>query len=154
MRILRYRGGYKYQCVGDFHFQTAIYGLEIRTQFIRLSKTGLLTIVDGYACDGPSGPTIDTPIFIYAAFVHDALYQLTRMGELPFLNWRKCDYELKRAVLLKLKELRDESTRWEKFKSDVHEKAWKARLIWIMRGLKKADGRAADPRRLKEIYAI
>ena len=37
-----------------------------------------LYISKGYSWDGPSGPAIDTPDWIKASLVHDALYQLIR----------------------------------------------------------------------------
>ena len=43
----------------------------------------LLVIKDGYAWDGASGPTVDTPATMYPALVHDALYQLMRLGIIP-----------------------------------------------------------------------
>jgi hypothetical protein len=43
-------------------------------------ETDCLTIRAGYAYDGPSGPTIDTPSAMRPALIHDALYQLMRMG--------------------------------------------------------------------------
>ena len=36
-----------------------------------------------YAWDGASGPTVDTKATMYAGLVHDALYQLIRLGILP-----------------------------------------------------------------------
>ncbi len=79
-----YREGYKYQIVRDYSIQTAIIpDIPIRTDFLCLSKTGVLTIKKGYASDGPSGPTIDTTTAMRGAFVHDAGYQLMRMGLIP-----------------------------------------------------------------------
>ena len=43
----------------------------------------LFVIKEGYAWDGASGPTVDTETTMYAALVHDALYQLIRLGILP-----------------------------------------------------------------------
>ena len=43
----------------------------------------LLEISEGYAWDGPSGPTIDTKNFMRGALVHDALYQLMRERLVP-----------------------------------------------------------------------
>lgn len=42
-----------------------------------------LSVYEGYACDGPSGPTWDDPTSVRAAFIHDALYQLIRERQLP-----------------------------------------------------------------------
>jgi hypothetical protein len=43
----------------------------------------MLTIKKGYAWDGPSGPTFDTPSFMRGSLVHDALYQLICEDSLP-----------------------------------------------------------------------
>lgn len=48
-----------------------------------LSRSGLLLIQEGFECDGPSGPTVDTTAFLQGAGVHDALYALLRAGVLP-----------------------------------------------------------------------
>ena len=154
MRVVRYSGGYKYQIKGDWHIQTQIRGFDIHTAFIRLTREGLMTVRNGYACDGPSGPTIDTPLFKLGAFTHDPLYQLIREGHLPFEYWRRCDYELKSAVLRKLEEKRDHSTRWRKLRSQAHERAWDVRLVWIMAGLNAAAGTAAKPKNKKTIHEI
>lgn len=45
------------------------------------TKKGKLWVKEGYAWDGPSGPTIDTKAFIKASLVHDALYQILRLYE-------------------------------------------------------------------------
>jgi hypothetical protein len=154
MKPLFYSSGYKYQIRKNHHFQTNIRGFEANTQFIKLSKEGLLSILNGYACDGPSGPTIDTPIFLYAAFIHDALYQLIRMGHLPFPFWRNADYELKRAVALKLNDMRDHTSWGRKIKSQSHEVLWQARLLWIMKGLAIVKGEAAKPSKRKKVQTL
>ena len=41
-----------------------------------------LTIRAGYAWDGPSGPTYDSKDSMRGSLVHDALYQLIRLGHL------------------------------------------------------------------------
>jgi len=55
---------------------------EINNGRIVLTTQGFLTIKKGYAWDGPSGPTIDTPSFMRGSLVHDALYQLMREDRL------------------------------------------------------------------------
>ena len=78
-KSMKYRKGYKYQLADDYTIQIDTKPPEeIETQFISLSIDGLLTIKDGYAWDGPSGPTIDTPNFMTPSLVHDAIYQLMR----------------------------------------------------------------------------
>ena len=80
---IAYRSGYKYQLA-----RTYTIGINIKpkksiiTNFIDLTTTGTLTIFDGYAWDGPSGPVIDTKENMRASLVHDALYQLMRNKKL------------------------------------------------------------------------
>jgi hypothetical protein len=47
-----------------------------------------LIVKQGYAWDGPSGPTIDTKNFMRGSLVHDALYQLCREGFLEKNTYR------------------------------------------------------------------
>tara|TARA_R110000851_G_scaffold9579_3_gene35584 strand:- start:33580 stop:34044 length:465 start_codon:yes stop_codon:yes gene_type:complete len=154
VRVLRYSSGYKYQLKGDFTFQTQIRGHTVTLPFIRLTREGLLTIIDGYACDGPSGPTIDTPLFILGAFVHDALYQVIRAEELPHSMWRMADQELKNVIMGKIEHLKDETTWWKKVKYRAHRTAWSTRSLWIMYGLEKFRGSAALPRNKRLILEI
>lgn len=79
-----YKAGYKYQLHRTYHQQISIRLEEnIATRYISLSADGELEIKYGYAWDGPSGTTWDTPNSMRASLVHDALYQLLRMGKLP-----------------------------------------------------------------------
>ncbi|RAP39201.1 hypothetical protein DID80_00115 [Candidatus Marinamargulisbacteria bacterium SCGC AAA071-K20] len=81
--------GYKYQLLEDFQRDIPIQPNEdINTHFIKLTKLGQLTIIKGYAWDGPSGPTIDTKNFMTAALVHDSLYQLMRQSQLDYIIQR------------------------------------------------------------------
>ena len=96
---MKYRSGYKYQLV-DTHVEKTIIKPfnDLSCQFLFLGTSGALIIGSGYAWDGPSGPSIDTKNSIRASLVHDALYQLMRMG---YLNedWRKkADLELGRIL--------------------------------------------------------
>ncbi len=95
--MIHYKKGYKYQLVKDKAFVTNVYPVEnIVTDWIWLGVDGILLVKKGYAWDGPSGPTIDTPSFMQGALVHDALYQLGREGLLSEV-WRKvADRELVR----------------------------------------------------------
>ena len=92
-----YRDGYKYQLVASYEIKTSIHpGKDVDTDYITLDINGNLTIKKGYAWDGPSGPTIDTPSFMRGSLIHDALYQLIR-EELVDFSWRKeADKELVR----------------------------------------------------------
>lgn len=76
---ISYREGYKYQLAEDYQVAISIKPAEfIRTPYIRLDIDGMLTVCEGYAWDGPSGPTVDTKNFMRGSLVHDALYQLMR----------------------------------------------------------------------------
>ena len=55
-------------------------GVLADTEWIALDGEGLLTIRAGYAWDGASGPVIHTPENMRASLIHDAYYQLIRMG--------------------------------------------------------------------------
>ncbi len=84
MDKIQYRAGYKYQLTSDYTIQTEAYPFApVCTDWLCLDGNGLLTIKKGYAWDGPSGPTFDTPSFMRGSLVHDALYQLISEGALP-----------------------------------------------------------------------
>lgn len=92
MKCIQYNGGYKYQLK-----QTYTVNIDIKPpqnindgdlQFVKLDIDGNLTILKGYAWDGPSGPTIDTKNFMRGSLVHDALYQLMRENKLDENTYR------------------------------------------------------------------
>lgn len=73
---------YKYQLVDDYVVPTPFAGRPATTEYIDLLDDGRLLVKKGYAWDGPSGPTFDTLDFMRGSLVHDALYQLMRLGAL------------------------------------------------------------------------
>lgn len=82
--VIKYRKGYKYQLAEEYGVDIPILPPSpIEAEYISLSTSGRLTIKNGYAWDGASGPTIDTPNAMRGPLVHDALYQLIREGFLP-----------------------------------------------------------------------
>jgi len=98
--MIKYRAGFKYQLVGNYTVQTSITaGKNIKTEFIELSATGLLTVNHGYAWDGPSGPTIDTKTFMAGSLCHDALYQLLRLRLLEQVWREQADKELRKICI-------------------------------------------------------
>ena len=101
MNSIEYKSGYKYQLHSDYTVQIDIYpACYIKTAYINLTVSGMLDIKAGYAWDGPSGPAIDTLDFMRGSLVHDALYQLMRMGKINAVTWRKeADLELKRICI-------------------------------------------------------
>ncbi len=90
---------YKYQLVKPYRLQIGIEEYTIDTLYIKLDVDGWLQISEGYAWDGPSGPTIDTLDFMRGSLVHDALYQLIRLKKLPFRYKEYADLLLKKICL-------------------------------------------------------
>ena len=133
--MIAYKKGYKYQLVEKLVAGTLVMpDDDIVTDYIELTKTGVLTIHKGYASDGPSGPALDTKNFMEGAFVHDALYQLLRQEVLHPEYRDDCDRELQRVCRMNgMSAIR----------------AW-----WVYHGLKVFGSAAASPRNQKEvIYA-
>ncbi len=86
-----YKKGYKYQLYETYTvFINIVLPDPIITDYVQL-KDGYLIISKGYAWDGASGPTIDTKSSMRGALVHDALYQLMRLGLLPISYRPKAD---------------------------------------------------------------
>jgi len=77
---MKYKKGFKYQLEETEYHLTGIFGYEIKTKYLSLRPSGSLRIKEGYAWDGPSGPTIDTKTFMRGSLIHDALYELIRKG--------------------------------------------------------------------------
>lgn len=102
--VIYYRNlrGCKYQLVERYQHETGLLStksVKSPLGWVSLTKTGLLTLKKGYAWDGPSGPTIDTPSFMRGSLVHDGLYQLIRLGLLPRAR-RKAADEILRDMCL------------------------------------------------------
>jgi len=99
---IRYSGGFKYQLREDWWCQTAILGQACRIEdadvpgkpWVELASDGSLHVREGYAWDGPSGPTIDTKSFMRGSLAHDCLYQLMRAGKLSQGARREADRTL------------------------------------------------------------
>jgi hypothetical protein len=73
--------GFKYQAADSWHTSVKIFpGAAVSMDFATLSTDGLLILKKGFASDGPSGPTIDTPDTIKGSFVHDALCRMMAYG--------------------------------------------------------------------------
>lgn len=87
---IRYRSDYKYQLAEGYEIDVLIRPkTDIKTDFVDLDRTGNLRIKKAYAWDGPSGPVKDTAENMRASLVHDALYQLMRIGALNARTHRK-----------------------------------------------------------------
>lgn len=125
--MIKYREGYKYQLAEDYQVLISIRPREfILTEYIRLDVDGTLSIKEGYAWDGPSGPAIDTKNFMRGSLVHDALYQLMREKHLDHDTWRdEADAELRKICL--------------------EDGMSSARAWWVYQGVRFGGGPAADP---------
>ena len=124
--MIHYREGYKYQLVESYIHQlkTSIRPpVFLNAKLLRLDTSGELYVLAGYAWDGPSGPAFDTPSFMRASLVHDALYQLMRERHLP-LSWRDEADEEMRLVCLE-------------------DGMWKLRAAWCYRAVRSFGGPAA-----------
>jgi len=71
---------YKYELMETLTESVPVRGY-VQTEFIELGDMSL-TIREGYCWNGASGPTIDTKSTMRGSLVHDALYQLMRMGKI------------------------------------------------------------------------
>ena len=103
MEHICYNSGYKYQLKATYTLATKLIPISpIDTSYITLDAQGTLTVLKGYAWDGPSGPTIDTKTFMRGALVHDALYQLMRdcPTQLPEDPYRMQADQLLRTICL------------------------------------------------------
>ena len=86
---IRYCSGYKYQLATRYSLSITIKPKkDITTEFITLDTKGKLTIKNGYAWDGPSGPVVDTKGNMRASLVHDALYHLMRHKKLSVKTYK------------------------------------------------------------------
>ena len=160
---MKYRDGYKYQIAADEYYQLnditledgrilkAPRGYNIVLDFLTLDPGGLMTLFDGYATDGPSGPTIDNKYCMRGACGHDGGYQLERSGLLPPEFREYFDACLYKWVLedgMKVVE------RWN-HPSPVKwaEKEWiKARITLWYNGVRYFASFAADPKNEKIVY--
>lgn len=127
MKGIAYNGGYKYQLKESYFLAIEIKpATPINTDYINLDTVGNLTILEGYAWDGPSGPTIDTLTFMRGSLVHDALYQLMREGHLDHNIYR----DTADRILQKM------------CKEDG---MWALRAEWVYQGVRLFSDFAADP---------
>ena len=127
MECIAYREGYKYQLKTSYSIHIEIKpAVAVDTEYLSLTLGGLLTVKEGYAWDGPSGPTVDTLNFMRGSLVHDALYQLMRER---FLNHDTCREPTDRLLQRICEEDGMSSIR-----------AW-----WVYHGVRLGGGPAADP---------
>lgn len=95
MTQIQYRGGYKYSLWETYVGYVRIKGFTVRHRLFELDPDGKLTIFENYPWDGASGPTIDTKSSMRGSVVHDALYEMMRLGLLPQSCFELANEELR-----------------------------------------------------------
>ncbi len=101
-RQIAYRGGYKYQlAVTVWFYLPELTGkvAPFEREYFGFTADGWLWIKEGYAWDGPSGPTVDTPDFMRGSLGHDVLYQMMREGLMDISLRHVADDFLERVCL-------------------------------------------------------
>jgi len=84
--------GYKYQVRKQFHIKTLIKPVKpFKLEFLEMDDKGNLWIYAGYAWNGASGPTWDTLNSIIGSLVHDAFYQMIRLGLVDLMYKESAD---------------------------------------------------------------
>ena len=127
MKCIAYKDGYKYQLKETYTLAIDITPTgPIDTPYIKLDSEGRLIISEGYAWDGPSGPTIDTLTFMRGSLIHDALYQLMREDHLDHTVYR----EIADRILQKI---------------CTEDGMCSLRAWWVFQGVRLFANPAADP---------
>ena len=130
--IIRYRKGYKYQLDREYIILTPILGFTFDNKYLALTPEGKLTIKDGYAWDGASGPTVDSRSTMRGSLVHDAFYQLMR-GKIISTTYRRKVDELFREMI-------------------IEDGMWQIRALLWADAVMTFAAPSADPKNDKKIY--
>lgn len=85
---IKYVEGFKYQLFEDYSISTPIVGTSIVDDYFSLAANGDLVVKKGYAWDGASGPTFDTPSSMRASLIHDVFCQVMRDKRLSYEQWQ------------------------------------------------------------------
>lgn len=128
---VRYKSGYRYQLAEGFYIRTAIRPpADIIEPFICLSRNGGLYLSAGYAWDGATCFP-DVKSIMRGSLVHDALYQLMRLGLLSAEERAAADQLL--------------------YDCCVEDGMWKPVAWAVWQGVRLAGGPAADPENAKPV---
>ena len=122
---------WKYRTKYDSKCKTRIAGLSIKQSYVVIDAKGNLTVKQGYAWDGPSGPTFDTVTFMRGSLFHDALYQLMRSGALSLNHRKTADQLLKEHC--------------------VADGMWKVRAWWVYYAVRCCAESSARPRITEQV---
>ncbi len=115
---------YKFRTEGDYVHPGKLPLPDCEHRYIAI-KDGTLTIKDAYAWNGANKPAINTKSFRRGSAVHDALYQLTRLGLLDI------KYRLFIDKLL--------------IKICLEDKMWKIRTKWVYASVRTFGKKSAMP---------
>ena len=74
-------------------------GMLADTDWLSLDGEGLLTVRAGYAWDGASGPVIHSADNMRASLIHDAYYQLIRLGLVHYAYRAAADRVYRRVCI-------------------------------------------------------
>lgn len=102
--------GYKYKTLCRLRITTEFRPSEqlvSKDGWTVVNVNGVMVLQAGFCCDGPSGPTFDTPSTMRAAFFHNGCYQLIREGKLLLATHR----EMADAILYRLM-IEDDAWPW------------------------------------------
>lgn len=136
-----YKAGYKYQTVEQVSFFTGItHSEDIKTDYILFKQDGTLIFDKGYAWDGPSGPAVDTPKFIWASLPHDGGYQMIRMQLLSPSFRAPFDHFMKQLMQYDLAQSSFLVNRWNRVRAQY--------AYWAVRRFAMS---AADPKNAKKV---
>ncbi len=119
---------YKYQLMEQYIHETGLKipeSISTTANWVKMTKSGRLTLKKGYAWNGPSGPTIDTKNFMRGSLVHDALYQLMRERLLP--------QRMRKAADVMLRDI------------CIHDGMSKTRADYVYHAVRVFAGKAAKP---------
>jgi hypothetical protein len=133
---IKFKSGYKYQLKKDYSvYIPIILQKEIITEYIKLNTDGILTIKEGYAWNGPTGPVITTLNFMRGSLIHDSLYQLMREEYLDHDTYRKTADKIL-------------------YNTIIEDGMWNFRAWYIYQGTRLFGNPFADPKNKKpDIYA-
>ena len=113
MDCIKYSEGYRYQLRETYTVKIEIRPEQpVSSHWIALDCAGNLTIAEGYAWDGASGPTWDSKCSMRASLCHDALYQLMRLGLLDAEKHRPVADEIVRRMCVQDKMWRIRAAAW------------------------------------------
>ncbi len=145
MRLFKVR--YKYTLESNEVYELGItFPNDIKLRFLTLSRSGRLEVFMGFGYDGPSGPTIDTKLFIWTSLPHDIIYLLIRLGLLP-PEYRKIGDRLLRKMNLEGREENYLGNGLLRLKPMSRFRAW-----YVYELLRLGGGPAADPKNKKKVW--